>query len=51
MFLGIRIIVGIVGIGVGVWAGFKLCGLIIDWLKEGFENLKPERFRKENRYY
>lgn len=51
MFLGIKIIVGIVGIGVGVWAGFKLCGLIIDWLKEGFNSLKPERFRKEDKFY
>lgn len=51
MFLAVRIIVTIVGIGVGILGGFKLCGLLISWLREGFDQLKPERFRKQDRFY
>lgn len=31
----------IAGIIIGTWAGFKLAGIGIAWLKKGIEDLKP----------
>lgn len=35
----------IFGAIVGIWAGFKLGGIAIDWLNMLFENLKPKGFK------
>lgn len=34
----------IFGAIVGIWAGFKLGGIAIEWLNMFFENLKPKDY-------
>lgn len=35
----------IAGIIVGVYAGFKIGKIAIEWLKEGLEQLRPRNFK------
>lgn len=35
----------IAGSIVGVWLGFKLSKIAIEWLKEGLNGLRPKNFR------
>jgi hypothetical protein len=43
MFIALKI----AGIIVGVWAGFKLGGIAIEWLREGFNRIRPSNFSKD----
>lgn len=45
--IALRIAGIIIGVGVGIWGGFKLLAISIEWLKALFENMRPERYRKD----
>lgn len=32
---------------IGVYAGIRLAGIGIEWLKEGFDSLRPPKNRRE----
>lgn len=42
MFIALKIF----GTAVGVYAGVRFAGLAIDWLRELFDSLKPNRNKK-----
>ena len=32
---------------VGIYAASRLSGIAIEWMKEGFEKLRPDRYRQD----
>lgn len=39
----------IIGMVVGAYAGIRLSGIAIEWLKEGLDALRPKNFKKAHK--